>query len=449
MPSQNDFSIPHLCGGILFALLLETTKLRKSMRDRDHSGTDGLTYTDVYFGLVKVVTGADLNDPRDKGDKSKVVSEYKTCVNSKSEYNPFTKESYRSSFNSKYIKKDPAILKRTAEFIEHFLDPEKYIWFVKALIEIMQKDKAISQNTKINTDFDKSIPVSKLHESKSIRFLPFFLSVLHYVITNCPDCESGRPTFEDWFNQPNPKAKWKLKPKKFDEIDKTLGELEVSTDLGFQDIPVKNTENTHPSVKEPVNHTGIKNDSSYSAKNPLSKGDARLLPKLMKDFNSLLKFSKDTDLTTTPMPFDLPGTFDCKLKEWKDNDTDFKNPELNELKYNILNTLNAYFSFWSRHLWYDEASAYLICIKNPMEKEKLRQQVVTDRKKTTILHKRLCQYIRDFDIDMDEAETVKTTVIDETTQSGPHITIIQNQTNIGHSESKTYNLKDCNVTFND
>lgn len=135
MPSQNDFSIPHLCGGILFALLLETTKLRKSMRDRDHSGTDGLTYTDVYFGLVKVVTGADLNDPRDKGDKSKVVSEYKTCVNSKSEYNPFTKESYRSSFNSKYIKKDPAILKRTAEFIEHFLDPEKYIWFVKALIE--------------------------------------------------------------------------------------------------------------------------------------------------------------------------------------------------------------------------------------------------------------------------------------------------------------------------
>ena len=58
------------------------------MRDRDHSGTDGLTYTDVYFGLVKVVTGADLNDPRDKGDKSKVVSEYKTCVNSKSEYNP-------------------------------------------------------------------------------------------------------------------------------------------------------------------------------------------------------------------------------------------------------------------------------------------------------------------------------------------------------------------------
>jgi hypothetical protein len=49
----------------------------------------------------------------------------------------------------------------------------------------------------------------------------------------------------------------------------------------------------------------------------------------------------------------------------------------------------------------------------------------------------------------DEAETVKTTVIDETTQSGPHITIIQNQTNIGHSESKTYNLKDCNVTFND
>lgn len=77
------------------------------MRDRDHSGTDGLTYTDVYFGLVKVVTGADLNDPRDKGDKSKVVSEYKTCVNSKSEYNPFTKESYRSSFNSKYIKKTP------------------------------------------------------------------------------------------------------------------------------------------------------------------------------------------------------------------------------------------------------------------------------------------------------------------------------------------------------
>lgn len=62
MPSQNNFHVPHLCGGILFNLLLETRKTRGKIRDRAHGGTDGLSDLDVYIGLVNVVAGNDWKD---------------------------------------------------------------------------------------------------------------------------------------------------------------------------------------------------------------------------------------------------------------------------------------------------------------------------------------------------------------------------------------------------
>lgn len=75
MPSQN---VPHLCGGILFDLLLETRKERAKIRDRANGGTDSLSDTDVYVGLANIVTGENLSSSNGE-TLNKYVSNYKNA----------------------------------------------------------------------------------------------------------------------------------------------------------------------------------------------------------------------------------------------------------------------------------------------------------------------------------------------------------------------------------
>lgn len=74
----------------------------------------------------------------------------------------------------------------------------------------MQKDSSVDDSTQIAINYAESMPVGQLHMAKKIVFLPFFLNVLHYVMTNCPDCESGKSTFEEWYSQANTKSQWKF-----------------------------------------------------------------------------------------------------------------------------------------------------------------------------------------------------------------------------------------------
>lgn len=463
MPSQNNFHVPHLCGGILFNLLLETRKTRGKIRDRAHGGTDGLSDLDVYIGLVNVVAGNDWKDV-DGTTKNKCVSNYKRCVDSTGSYVPFTDEVFRKAFDSEYNKKSPALLERMARFIEQYLSLEKCKWLGKALIEIMQKDPSINDDAEIAVDFGQNISVKKLHEARNIHFLPFFLSVLHYVIDNCPDCESGRSTFETWYCQVGPKAPWKPKHDVLSKLGGTIGDMEVSVNLEVQkaitikDAEHRNSESTS-SADECSSEKPDKNNDILSPESPLSNRDTTLLPRLAKGFNKILKFAKDTDLSIERMPSEIPNTFDTLYNEWKDQDTDFKDPELNKLKYDILNTLYGYFDFWGTHLWSNDDSDCFVHLKNTYKdswkKEgELRQQAMKDREAFTRLHERLCRYIIDFDIDLNKTEPVEAKVVKETpplenNQGGSRTTIIEHQTNIGHSVSKTYNIKDSTVTFND
>lgn len=74
--------IPHLCGGTLFDLFLETRKPRRKARNKRSGGTDGLTAADVYSGLIEVVTGEKMNYAGKAFNKC--VSNYKNCSSSKS-----------------------------------------------------------------------------------------------------------------------------------------------------------------------------------------------------------------------------------------------------------------------------------------------------------------------------------------------------------------------------
>lgn len=230
--------IPHLCGGILFDLLLEARKPRRKARDKRSGGTDGLAAVDVYKGLINVVTGEEMNTAGKAIEKC--ASNYKSCSSSKGIYVPFKEGPTQSAFDSAYKRKDPDLLKRMSGFIEKYLNEAKCEWLVRALIETMQLEHI---DAEISIDYSTQLHVSSLHMAESIVFLPFLLSVLHYVIMNCPDCESGRDTFENWYTQSSPRAEWKFNS----DIGSNIDPLNVSFNMT---IPSQSTENATVPVYE-------------------------------------------------------------------------------------------------------------------------------------------------------------------------------------------------------
>ena len=219
-------SVPHLCGGIFFDLLLEARKPRRKAKNKFNHGGDGLNIPDVYIGLINIVSGEDYSSFSGR-TLSKCATNYKKCDDSTGDYVPFTKVATQSAFKKLYKSNITCLLERTAGFIDRFLNKDNCVWLVTALIETMQKDISINDETMIAVDYEDALPVRQLHEAKKIVLLPFLLSVLHYVICNCPDCESGKATFNAWYSQAGAKNEWKFNS----DIGRNFFTINVDTDL--------------------------------------------------------------------------------------------------------------------------------------------------------------------------------------------------------------------------
>ena len=239
--------IPHLCGGILFGLLYEAKKPRRKAKDKLKGGSDGLTIPGIYAGLINVVTGDDPSAYAGTTLK-KCATNYRKCEDSTGGYVPFTEASTQSAFDSQYKRKDPDLLKRTSRFIDTYLNKAKCEWLVRAIIETIQKEQL---DIEIAINYEDSMKSSDLHKADEIVFLPFLLSVIHYVMLNCPDCESGRPTFESWYSQLGLRSEWKFNS----EIGNGIDPMNVSVDLLIPcseiKTPATDDEDTTKPVTEP------------------------------------------------------------------------------------------------------------------------------------------------------------------------------------------------------
>ena len=226
MPAEK---IPHLCGGILFGLLLGARRTRRKARNKLDGGTDHLSAVDVYAGLIKVVTGDDV--PTAGKTISKACTLYKTCQTGSGVYVPFTERATIAAFDAAVRTKNPDLPIRMSEFINSYLNLEKCEWLVRALIETIYLDEDIQENEKFLIDYDTIVCADDLFFVSNVVLEPFLISVLHYVLLNCPDAESGRATFENWYSQSSKKAEWKFKS----DIGSKVSSLRV-----YSTLPVTN-----------------------------------------------------------------------------------------------------------------------------------------------------------------------------------------------------------------
>ena len=200
-------SIPHLCGGIFFALVLQARRQRKKAKDKLKGGTDSLTDKDVFAGLTKVLTGEEISVAG--RTLAKCASLYKTCQNCTGVYVPFSDPPTVSAFDSLFKTKNPVIYNRMTEFVETYLNQEKCEWLVRVLIDTIQQDICISENVSFDIDYSQSLKKKDLDRTGGVILQAFLVSVLHYIVMHAPDAESGRSTFETWFTQSGNRTEWK------------------------------------------------------------------------------------------------------------------------------------------------------------------------------------------------------------------------------------------------
>lgn len=218
-------SIPHLCGGIFFALVLEARRARRKARAKLDGGTDNLTAVDVYAGLTKVLTGEDVSAAGKT--ISKACTLYKTCQSSSGTYVPFTDRATISAFDASMKRKNPDLPKRMSEFIDTFLNLEKCEWLVRALIDTIQQDSGIDDGEGFLVTYEAAVRKQDLDKVPGVILEPFLLSVLHFILLTSPDAESGRPTFEAWYSQSSKKAEWVFRS----DVGAALPPMRVKSEL--------------------------------------------------------------------------------------------------------------------------------------------------------------------------------------------------------------------------
>lgn len=200
-------NVPFLCGGIFFDLLLQARKPRRKARDRQNSGTDGLSDSDIMKGLVYVLTGDKL---KLTGDFSKSTSEFKTCKSNSNTYIPFEDTATVSSYIDSLKRKDANLQLRMSEFLDKFIVPAKQGWLVKALIETLHDDIYISEDTNFSISQTESKSVEDLLSTNYVEIEIFLLSIFGYILQNRTDNSLGLDTFHTWFGRESERAEWKF-----------------------------------------------------------------------------------------------------------------------------------------------------------------------------------------------------------------------------------------------
>lgn len=243
---MDGYKVPHLCGGILFDLLLEARKQRKRIRDRQMTGTDNLSDVDVYKGLAYVVTGEDMAD-YSGGSIRKCVSQYKCCDSSKGSYVPFTEQGVINSFASCMATNKELIYSRLTIFKDKYLNDGKCEWLIRAIIDTIQNDTDIDEDRVFEVENGKFISKNKLKEIREFNFIVFIGSILKYVLEKCPDCESGKETFLKWYTRNSTRAEWKF----CSDIGSELTPVRVSFEI--QSVKEDKTEDDRVIVEEKQN----------------------------------------------------------------------------------------------------------------------------------------------------------------------------------------------------
>lgn len=224
-----------LCGGTFFALLLESLKNRASVTREVRGQRGGIKQTLVFEELLKILDPS-FTAPAGSSYGS-WVTKYKQCEFAGSIDLPFGEPEFREKVARETKENIETAWKRSAMFCRCFLtdDRQQIEWLARALLTLVMKDGNITPKQQFFlTRSDEPVMKKDLPHLKVVSLAGLILGLWFYIVTEVPNNEAGRPTFERWFREPaqvSKRSPWKFIKENVDTgVWKGL-KIEVPVDL--------------------------------------------------------------------------------------------------------------------------------------------------------------------------------------------------------------------------
>ena len=189
---------PYLCGGTFLAQILRARKSSELSAYYNKNKKESLSEQETFRRLISIYHMAEFSSC---SSLKTYTSQFKSCTNSLESFALFSDSDVKREFDSDVRSADSSALTMMSDFVQEFIDTEKYIQLVRCLLDMIENDSTIAPNTPLyileNTE---SVTKAEINNMQVFMIEPFLLGIWHYIIMNRSDSnEKGASTYRQWY----------------------------------------------------------------------------------------------------------------------------------------------------------------------------------------------------------------------------------------------------------
>lgn len=236
-----------LTGGVLFNVLLASVKPRERKKDQLSGKKDGLSDTDVFRGLLYVMSGERRNIADDV--LKTPLSNFKSCKVSDSDYVGFGNTDLARNFHEQFRLANLDQIKRAKWFLSHYFNEndESQELMAKRLIALLLLDEEISNDEHFRIQIGNFIPYSELKSVQAVSLSDLLLSIIDFIFTDRSENELGRELFLKICSQKKKRAPWRYSANIENNIPQKLSLVDSEETLGMILFTANQSNNTNQS----------------------------------------------------------------------------------------------------------------------------------------------------------------------------------------------------------
>lgn len=205
-----NVDVPRLCGGTFLTQLLRMKKPPTRANEyclrgvRDEVNNQRMLEALIRFFDPDFMTTCDDTFKTD-------VSAYLSCSKDKGANLPFTKKYYgdkMDAFNMAVMGKYSSVQKLMEDFVDRFIDLKKVTPPVCALLQTIQDDVTIKNDTIFYMGEMGNLTKAQLKNQKSIILENLLLGIWHFILLNRQDTTIGKKTYVEWNKYQGEGKRW-------------------------------------------------------------------------------------------------------------------------------------------------------------------------------------------------------------------------------------------------
>ncbi|MEG2483686.1 MAG: hypothetical protein RSA80_09610 [Lachnospiraceae bacterium] len=189
---------PYLCGGTFLTQILRARKELTTSTDHKKGQKESLSEQETFRRLISIYQ---LSDFLGGTSLKTYTSKYKNCTDSLVAFGQFSDNDLHRAFDEDIKSSHSTALRMMAEFAQEFIDPNLWLQLVRCLIDMIDLDSEISDDTEFFITADSTATKAKCIPALDHFYIePFLLGVWHYIIMNrSDDNEKGADTYKQWY----------------------------------------------------------------------------------------------------------------------------------------------------------------------------------------------------------------------------------------------------------